>query len=410
MSMDSIFSSKFFKENRARLRALLPETELVIITANGLLQQSADATYPFKQDGNFWYLTGINKPDIVLVIEGGKEYIILPVQSDYQKHFDGAHNIAHMAKTSGIDDILDYQTGWDQLSASLQKLAKIATLNPSPRYIEHMGFYTNPARSTLIEKIKSYNSNLEIIDVRKQFATLRMVKKAPEIQAIQSAIDVTVHTLNRIKKNIHSYTHEYQLEADVAHGFRSQGADGNAFDSIIASGKNACTLHYKDNNDKLHKNDLLLFDIGAEKYGYTSDISRTYSRSVPSDRQLQIHSAVCDVQDFAYSLLKPGVLLRDYELNVRSFMSEKLQELGLISQNDSVKNQTYFPHSTSHFLGIDVHDIGDYDRPLEPGVVITVEPGIYVPEEGIGVRIEDDILITENSIDILSKKLSRDIV
>lgn len=407
--MSNYFSAEFFVGNRARLKDFVQDTAPIILTANGLLQQSTDSTYPFKQDGNFWYVSGINEPDITLVIDKNTEYLILPEQSNYQRYFNGAIDSSKLSKISGINNVLLHNEGENLLHSLLKKSKKVATLTPSPSFVKEMGFYTNPSRQAFISRIHDKNDKCELLDLRKQFGQLRMVKQQSEIEAIQSAIDVTIKTLQSLKKKINSYGFEYQVDADIAHGFRSNGADGVAFDSIVAGGANACIVHYMDNNDTLRKDDLLLFDVGAEANGYAADISRTYSRGIASERQKQVHAAVCEVQDYAYSLLKPGVLLREYEKQIREFMGIKLQELSLIDNLDPAEIRKYYPHSTSHFLGFDVHDVGDYDRPLESGVVITVEPGIYIPEEGIGVRIEDDILITKSGSINLSRKLSRNL-
>jgi Xaa-Pro aminopeptidase len=407
--MSTYFSAEFFAGNRTRLKDFVQDNTPIILTANGLLQQSTDSTYPFKQDGNFWYLSGINEPDITLVIDSNNEYLILPEQSEYQRYFNGAIDSSKLSKISGIKKVLLQKEGENLLNSLPKKSKKVATLTPSPQYINEMGFYTNPSRQILKERIHKVSSAIEFTDLRKQFGQMRMVKQACEVEAIQSAIDVTVKTLQSVKNKINSYEYEYQAEADVVYGFRNNGSDGLAFDSIVAGGANACIVHYMDNKDELNKNDLLLFDVGAEVNGYAADISRTYSRGTASERQMQVHAAVCEVQDYAYSLLKPGVLLREYEKQIREFMGKKLQELSLIDNLDPAEIRKYYPHSTSHFLGFDVHDVGDYDRPLEPGVVITVEPGIYIPEEGIGVRIEDDILITKSGNINLSRKLSRNL-
>lgn len=404
------FNSDFFVGNRNRLRKLFQGTAPIILTANGLLQQSTDSTYPFKQDGNFWYITGINEPDVIVVLDGDQEYLILPNQSEYQLHFNGALDPTRLSAISGITKVLGQKEGWELLGKRLKKSKNVATLTPSPHYIEEIGFYTNPARSVLVDKIKQANGVIELVDLRSQFGALRMVKQAPEVAAIQSAIDITIKTLEDIKQKVNSYTFEYQADADVAHGFRTNGAEGLAFDSIVAGGANACIVHYMDNNDVLKNDELLLFDVGASVNGYAADISRTFARGTATKRQKQVHQAVCEVQDYAYSLLKPGIMPREYEQHIRQFMGEKLRALGLIKNVEPAEIRKYYPHSTSHFLGFDVHDVGDYDRPLEPGVVITVEPGIYIPEEGIGVRIEDDIVLTQTGIKILTKHLPRELI
>jgi Xaa-Pro aminopeptidase len=166
-------------------------------------------------------------------------------------------------------------------------------------------------------------------------------------------------------------------------------------------------MHYITNQAPLSADELVVLEVGAEVEHYSADIARTVSMSTPSRRQQVIHETVLEVQEFARNLLKPGTLLREYEDEVAVFMGEKLRELGLIKTISDENVRMYFPHRTSHFLGLNTHDVGDYDRPIEPGVVLTVEPGIYIPEEGIGVRIEDDVLITSHGNKILSNKLPR---
>jgi Xaa-Pro aminopeptidase len=185
---------------------------------------------------------------------------------------------------------------------------------------------------------------------------------------------------------------------------------GHAFEPIVAGGPRACTLHNVANSGKLSADELVLMDVGAEIEHYAADITRTISlNGSPSRRQQAVHAAVLEVQEFALGLLKPGILLKEYEQQIEHFMGEKLRELGLIKiiTHDGVR--AYYPHATSHFLGLNVHDVGEYDRPLEPGVVMTVEPGIYIASEGIGVRIEDDVLVTPKGPKILSSKLPRDL-
>lgn len=195
----------------------------------------------------------------------------------------------------------------------------------------------------------------------------------------------------------------------MTHYFRKSGATGHGFSPIVSAGERACVLHQNENNGEIGAKDLITVDIGAEVDNYSADITRTYSQSKPSKRQKAVHAAVEAVQDYAFSLVKPGVLLKENEALIEHYMGEKLRELGLIKTIDRDSVRTYFPHSTSHFLGLDVHDTGDYSRPLESGMVITIEPGIYIPQEGIGVRIEDDVLVTSKGYKILSGRLPRTI-
>ena len=407
-----LFNAEFFSANRARLKNLFLGSAPIVITANGLLQQSMDTTYPFKQDGNFWYLTGIDEPDIILVLDKEKEYLIVPEQSLSKQNFDGALDNSELSQISGVSTVLDQKAGWKQLNNRIAKVKHLATLAPSPSYIESMAFYTNPARAQLTDKIKEINPSIDFLDLRQHFAKMRMVKQPQELKAIKQAIAVTIESVNYLKSKMvkNKYQYEYQIEADLTYRFKSKNATDHGFEPIIASGANACVVHYTKNNGQLNPKDLILLDVGAQYAGYSADISRTFSINFnPSKRQKQVHQAVIDVQEYAYSLLKPGVILSEYEQKIEQYMGEKLRTLGLIKIVERQDIRKYFPHSTTHHLGYDVHDLGLYDQPLEPGNVITVEPGIYIPEEGIGVRIEDDVLITVDGIEILTNKLSNNL-
>jgi len=281
-----------------------------------------------------------------------------------------------------------------------------------PAYVELYGLYTNPARATLVTRLKAQRRELALLDVNAHLGRLRMVKQPPELAAIQSAIDITIKTMKESLRpaKLRRYAFEYELEAELGRGFRRRGAQRHAFEPIVAGGPRACTLHNVANNGTLSADELLVVDVGAEVSHYAADITRTVSLSQPSRRQQAVHAAVLDVQRFAFGLLKPGTLIKDYEQQIEHYMGEKLRELGLLKTITHAAVRKFYPHATSHFLGLDVHDAGDYERPLEPGVVMTVEPGIYIPREGIGVRIEDDVLITPKGIKILTDKLSRNLV
>ncbi|HEY1835473.1 MAG TPA: Xaa-Pro peptidase family protein [Candidatus Saccharimonadales bacterium] len=410
--MSDLFSSDFFRGNRERLKALFTGTAPIVVTANGLLQKGSDEAFPFHQDGNFWYLTGVDEPDVVLVMDKNKEYLIVPSRESVREAFDGAVDFDELKRRSGIGKILDEKDGWRQLESRLKKVKHVATLAANPKYIEHFGLYANPARAELIHRLKEINGEAELLDLRPHLARLRMIKQESELAALQRAIDITIATLKAVTQpaKLKKYAHEYEIEADITRGFRRRGAAGHAFTPIVASGQRACTMHYMANNGQLSSDELVLFDLGTDFDHYSSDIARTVSLSgQPSRRQQAVHTAVAEAQDYAFSLLKPGVLPSEYEQQVEEFMGEKLRELNLIKTIDHETVRKFFPHRTSHFLGIDTHDAGDYDRPLEPGVVLAVEPGIYIPEEGIGVRIEDDVLITADGIKNLSANLPREL-
>jgi Xaa-Pro aminopeptidase len=405
------FTTDFFSGNRQKLRELFTGTAPIVITANGLLQRGADSTYAFAQDASFWYLTGIDDPDIILVMDRDKEYLIVPVRSASREAFDGTVSHERLVRRSGVRTVYDDSEGWEALAARLKKVKHVATLAIPPVYVEQYGMYTNPARVALVQRLKNSNESLELLDVSPHLTRQRMLKQPAELSAIQSAIDITIASIKETIRPaaLKKYAHEYEVEARLAQGFRSRGAAGHAFEPIVASGARACTLHNVANNGALAADELLLMDVGAEVGHYAADISRTVSLSAPSRRQQAVHAAVLDVQSYALQQLKPGVMLKEYEKDIEQYMGEKLRELGLIKTIDHDNVRKYYPHATSHFLGLNVHDAGVYDRPLEAGAVLTVEPGIYIPEEAIGIRIEDDVLITDSGNTVLSAALSREL-
>lgn len=404
--MSSLFTADFFVQNRRNLQAALPADIPIVITANGLLQRGADSSYAFAQDANFWYLTGIDEPDTTLIIDGQREFLIAPVREGSRATFDGSVDQKALIKISGVHEVINEAAGWKRVDEVLKKSGKVATLAAAPNYLEQYGMYSNPARLRLQERLHSHVAELEIIDIRIQLARLRMIKQVVELAAIQKAIDITVASIkDALKGDRGRHKYEYQLEAELAAGFRSRGAAGHSFEPIVAGGPRACTLHNVANQSRLRPDELVVLDVGAEYLHYAADITRTIALQKPTARQQAVYTAVLEVQQYAASQLKPGVLLKDYEQKVVKRMLQELKSLRLTKSLDDVR--IYFPHSTSHYLGLNVHDVGDYEQPLQPGMVLTVEPGIYIPEEGIGVRIEDDALITSHGVELLSNNLPR---
>jgi Xaa-Pro aminopeptidase len=264
--------------------------------------------------------------------------------------------------------------------------------------------YANPARASLIRKLRDKSPDLDILDLSEHFKTMRFVKQPSEIAAIKKSVDITCRAINSARR--HHYEYEYEAEADISRSFRRDGAAGHAYDPIVASGINACVLHYQENSSKIEEGALILADVGASYNHYGADITRTWSQNKATPRQQAVISAVNDAVEFSLEPLKPGVIYADVISDLRSFVGEKLRELGLIKTISEEEVFRYYPHSP-HFLGLATHDVGDYHAPLVPGVVLTVEPGIYIKEEGIGVRIEEDVLITDNGYELLSAKLPR---
>lgn len=404
--MEPVLTAEFFAGNRKHLRKLFTGTAPIVMSAHGLLQQTADSTLPFHQESNFWYLTGIDEPDILLVMDKDKEYLILPERDESIELFDGRISPETLQARSGISAIYDQKTGWQMLSARLHKVRHVATIAAPPAYIDHYGFYTNPSRARLIQQLKDSNSDLELLDIKDHLTRLRMVKQPPELLALKRAIAVTAQTFKKTMRRRQSYAFEYEIEADFSREFRRHGMR-HGYQPIVAGGVNAGTIHHIDNDAPISKRDLLLIDIGAECEHYTADITRTYALQEPTKLQQSVFDTVLEVQNFAFSLLKPGVIMKEYEDLVCAYMGEKLRELGLIKSISTDEIRKYFPYLTSHFLGLDAHDTADYKRPLEQGMVLTVEPGIHIPEKNIGIRIEDDVLITRSGIKILTAALPR---
>ena len=408
--MQHLFTSDFFTTNRKNLRRKLPDAvHMVVMTANGLQQKSNDTTYSFSQDRNFWYLTGLEEPNITLVLDGANEYLSMPKSNAVRDTFDGAISEDELTHRSGIRAILSYEEGWKRLSATLSHQKTVGVCASGPLFQQTMGLYVHPARRVLLEKLRRLARGVALSDIRPILARLRQIKQLPEIAAITEAVRITTDALEIIRKqtSLQRYSYEYELEAALSYEFRKQGAGGHAYSPIVAAGKHATTLHYVANSGPLGQEDLIVVDVGAEYNLYAADITRTLSITPPSSRQKNVVEAVREVQQQASRLLRPGCYLRDYETKVVSYMGEKLKSLGLItSTHDTQAIRHYFPHATSHFLGLDVHDVGDYSKALVPGMVLTCEPGIYIPEEGIGVRIEDDIVITDSGNHNLSRHCS----
>lgn len=400
-----MFSSQFFIENRLRVMQE-SDADVIVLPANGLLQRSADITFPFRQDSNFWYVTGCDIADAVVVLDCKKQtsFLILPYRLKHRDLWEGELDTASLSAASGIAAIYPYKKGWEVLVATIAKAHTVGSVLPPRSYEPNYGMYINPAKLKFARKLKSI-ANKKLIDVRRVFAKRRSVKSPEEINAIKKAVQITEQSLKHLQQQMNTMNTEKDIEIFLSHAFQKNGASGHAYDPIIASGKNATTIHYEHNNATLQKNQLILLDVGASYNYYAADVSRTWAYATPTKRQADVYAAVKEVHSFALNALRPGVVLRDYEAAVRTCMNEHLEQLGLMKRTNTKLSTVYYPHLTSHFLGLDVHDSGLYDSPLEAGMVITVEPGIYIPEESIGVRIEDDVVVTAGGVDNLSKNI-----
>lgn len=393
------FNKDFFIHNRAKLSGILPDS-IVVLTSNVALQQTADLSFPFRQESNFWYLTGFTRPDFVCAIDTRtcKTTIFFKEQNDYQVEWDGELAIEQLKEMSGVDFFEPLQKLEEYAKQAQKNKLTVCSLTPPPERIEPYGFYANPARRLLTDRLNEFGVQ-EIKDIRLELAQLRQVKQAVEISAIKEAIAITGIVLADVKKRLETFSSEKQIEQAITSGFYAKGAEGHAYEPIVAYGKNASILHYNDNNNELHGQGLLLLDVGAQVRGYAADISRTWSVGKPTARQKEIYKAVAGLQNEAMNMLKPGVYLKEYQEAMEKKAAKVLKALG--------KAPRQYPHGLSHFLGLDVHDAGNYLAPLVPGTVLTVEPGFYFSDEGIGVRIEDDVLITDTGVENLSEGIPK---
>jgi Xaa-Pro aminopeptidase len=397
-------SVSLYTQKRTLLRQKA-QAEIVVIPGNSLVQYSVDAKYDFEQEGNFLYLTGLAEPDLTLVFIGDEQYLFAPDYDPVRAAFDGAVPHAELSRQSGVKNVLSQAEGWELIQSKLSAKTTVGVLEPLEVYSSAHHMFSNPSRQYVKDKLVSLNPQITFEDLRQPLALLRMIKSAPEIKLIQEAIDATGDLLNFIETVWpHAKTETEVMALSTAE--RIKMGYENAYHPIIASGVNAVTLHYNQNNGSIKRGDFLLMDIGLRKNGYCADITRTVSTQ-PSKRQQVVYDAVLAVQKHAMNIIKPGVTFKDYEEQVTAFMSEQLKMLGLAKDDPQAVLRTYYPHSTSHFLGVDVHDIGDYTQAMQPGMVITVEPGIYIREEAIGVRLEDNIVVTKDGYKNLSAHLPK---
>lgn len=370
------------------------------------MQLSADMAAPFEQEANFWYLTGISEPDwwVIMDMTTDSTWLVAPELSQSHLVFDGSLAPESASAMSGIKKVISRREA-DEVLRRLAKTHSLAyTIGKMP-HSDLLGFQLNSAGQDMYTMLDRIFGSVQ--DCRKELAGLRAIKHVDEIALIKKAINLTNEVFESVKQSIDTYKSEYEIEAEFSYQFRRAGASGHAYAPIVAGGGNACTLHYGANSDKLRRPSMVLIDIGARLNGYPADITRTYSTGNPTKRQLAVHGAVQSATIEITKLLKPGLGLQEYSQSVDQIMQRHLIELGLMkNESDTEAYRKYFPHAISHGLGVDVHDsLGGY-KYLEPGMVLTVEPGIYIPEENLGVRIEDNILITDKGHDNLSSSLS----
>lgn len=389
-----------FRQNRARCIDALAGG-LAVLTAYDEVQGSGDEPAPFQQESNFWWLSGIERPGWKLIIDGlrSRTTLVRPHLDAVQQTFVGELSSEEAKRISGADAVIDAH----DFEAELRQLAKRHTVVYEVNDRTDYGFMLNPASRDLSKVLQRIFPSVQ--SCLRQLRELRAIKQPEEIAALRQAIALTIEAFDVAKERLPHCQHEYECEAEFDYLFRRRNAR-HAYSPIVAGGANACTLHYSHNVGPLAAENMVLIDVGARVNGYCADITRTYGIE-PTQRQQDVHAAVVQAQQHIIELLEPNLPVADYIQQSDDIMRDALQQLGLLrDRHDQATFRRYYPHATSHGLGVDTHDSLGAPRVLRAGMVLTVEPGIYIPEEGIGVRIEDDILITPSGHDNLSASLS----
>ena len=401
-------SSYVYKKNRDKFMSEMKKDSIAVFNSNDIYPIGADSTFPFEQHRDIFYLTGIDQEETILLLSPeakeikNREILFVKKTDKNIQIWEGPKLSKEDARLiSGIEKIL-----WlNEFEPTLKEITSQNNgiyLNKNEHYRNNSETQTREDR--FISKFKKEYPTHSVYRSNPILQHLRSIKDPLEINQIKKAIDITEMGFRRILKFIKPGVWEYEIEAELLHEFISNRSKGFAYSPIIASGKNANILHYIKNNSQCRSGELILIDSAAEYGNYCSDLTRTIPVSGRySVRQKAIYNAVLNVKKEATTLLKPGNLWKEYHEEVGKIMTAELLKLGLIDKND-VKKQNpkypaykkYFMHGTSHHLGLDTHDYGLLSEPFEPNMVFTVEPGIYLPDEGFGIRIEDVVVVQES--------------
>lgn len=403
--------SQLFVKNRKKLLNLISDNSLVILLSADPMPRNGDLTYPYRQNSDFFYLTGIEQENsrLLLAKKGNvlveKLFILEPDEN--MVIWEGEKLSVQMAANiSGISDV-QYLNSFDEIQNEYLSNIKTVYLNKN----ENPRFKSSLKTSDLILfETLSAKFNDSVKSLAPLMLELRVRKEPEEIELIKHACNITAGSFNRVLEITRPGIKEFEIEAAITHHFISSGASGHAYEPIIASGKNSCYLHYIKNDKTLENGDIVLLDFGCEYANYASDCSRVIPANGKfTSRQKEVYSAVLDIMKKCKLLIKPGVSILNYHKQVSSYTEEACINLGLFSKADAKKQnpakplyQKYFMHGVSHFMGLDTHDLGTKDMLLEPGMIVTCEPGIYIPDEKIGIRLENDILVTNSgNIDLM---------
>ncbi|GAB3746861.1 aminopeptidase P N-terminal domain-containing protein [Spirosoma pomorum] len=407
--------NQLFVQNRQRLTALLKPKSLVIVNANDIMPTNADGTMVFRQNNDLFYLTGVDQEETRLVLFPDhpdpkfREVLFLRETSELIAIWEG-HKLTkeEAEKTTGISQKQIYWTHqFEQVFIQMIFEAENVYLNTNEHTRANIVVQTQDSR--YINEFRQRYPLHHLQRLAPLMHQLRAIKAPQEIALLQTAIDITDKMFRRLLTFIKPGVWEYEIEAEMMHEYLMNRSRGAAYTPIIASGANACILHYIDNSAQCQDGDVILLDIGAEYANYNADMTR----SVPvngrfTERQRAVYDAVLRVLNESKQMLRPGNLWDEYHREVGKIMESELIGLGLLDKNDVAKQdpdaplyKKYFMHGTSHFLGLDVHDVGNKYRRMEPGMVFTVEPGIYIPAEKLGIRLENNVVITESGCDDL---------
>ena len=407
MKYDSI-DSKLFIKNRKNFMSQMKPSSLAVFNSNDIYPISADSTLPFAQHRDIFYLSGVDQEESILVLfpdcpkEKHREILFLKETSDHIAIWEGEKLTKEKAfETSGIKTVYWLQD-MEKVMFELMTQCDTVYINTNEHYRANVETETREDRFTnwLKEKYPAHS----VAKSNPILQRLRSVKDQIELDLMQKACDITEKGFKRILNFIKPGVWEYNIEAEYMHEFLNNRSKGFAYTPIIASGNNANVLHYIENNKQCKAGDLILMDVGAEYANYSSDMTRTIPVSGKfTDRQRAVYNAVNRVKDNATKMLVPGTLWEKYHVEVGKLMTSELLDLGLIDKAD-VQNENpdwpaykkYFMHGTSHHIGLDTHDYGLLHEPMKANMVFTVEPGIYLPDEGFGIRLEDDVVIQDS--------------
>lgn len=404
-----------FVTNRKRFVEKMKPDSIAIFVSNDEVPSNGDALHPFKQNSDLYWLSGIAQEDSMVVLFPAnpdpkyREVLVLVRPNELKEKWDGKRLRKEEATAiSGMQTIV-----WlDSLDALLQTWIHLAdTIYLDTNENDRKASLVRTRDYRFVDEMKSRYPLHQYERAARILKDLRSIKTEYEIEVTQKAVDITHNAFIRVMKFIHPGVMEYEIEAEIVHSFLSQRATGEAYGSIIASGDRARTLHYVSNNHECKDGELVLMDFGASYGGYNADLTRTIPVNGKfSRRQKTVYNACLHLHDYAKSLLKPGITINEYTEKVGEEATQQFLKIGLLKKSD-VKNEDhddrayrkYLYHGISHHLGIDVHDLGTRTEPIKAGMLFTVEPGIYIEEEGMGIRIENNVWITKKgNIDLFA--------